>query len=83
MSWVEVKLTEARRQIHKDVYAVVEKYVDEGWRIRAMGHKFVLYCPCSDGGDHARVRVFGTPKNPSTHARSIDRECRKCPGVPR
>ena len=67
-----------RREVHADIYAVMVQLEARRWQIRRQGHKFYAYCPC-DGGHGAKVRIDGTPRNPSGQARRILREAGHCP----
>lgn len=73
-----VPLSSVRREIHKDVYAVLEPLEASGWTVRRQGHKIRIYCPC-EGDDAISIRVDGTPKNPTGQARRIAREAGHCP----
>ncbi|HZL05997.1 MAG TPA: hypothetical protein VFE45_11380 [Coriobacteriia bacterium] len=66
-----------RREVDPEVYAVLVVLDARRWRIRRQGHKFRAYCPC--GSDGSSVRIDGTPRNPSQHARRVLREADHCP----
>jgi hypothetical protein len=78
MAWEPADLDEARRTLHKDIYAVVEWAVQERkFVLRKQGHGFALYCPC--GGRSPFIRVDGTPGNPTWKAKRLRRSVSHCP----
>jgi hypothetical protein len=81
--WDEPLLRDARRQLDKEVFVVVEKLVKEsGFTLRKQGHKFGLYSPwVPPPGDRAHfVSVPGTAQNPGNAAKRILRAAKRCPG---
>lgn len=77
--WNQDSLADARRSLAKEVYVVVELLVKEhGWRLRKQGHKYGLYCPCTEGRANF-IPIPGTPKNPVHAARRIKRLAAHCP----
>lgn len=66
-----------RREVDKDVYGVLVDLEAAGWRLRRQGHKAYAYCPC--GVPDGRIRIDGTPKNPTAHARRLRRLAEHCP----
>lgn len=76
--WVSIAVADVRREVHKDIYAVLEELEARGWRLRRQGHKVAMYCPC--GGDVGTwLRIDGTPKNPTFKARRYRRAADHCP----
>lgn len=59
----------------KDVRRVLRRLTGEGWSLRKESHWGTLYCPCRC----MTISVPGTPRNPSTAARRIERASRQCP----
>lgn len=78
--WPVVPLSEAKRALSKEVYAVIEWAVKQReFKLRGQGHKFALYCPC--GGDGGWFRVDGSPRgDPVNHAKRVKRLLNHCPG---
>ena len=74
--WVELR--DVRRELDKDIYDILKPLVAAGWTIRRQGHKFRIYCPCQGEGA-STVRVDGSPQNPGTAARRIERHAARCP----
>lgn len=70
-----VAVSSVRREVDTEVFAVLEDFEPKGWLLRRQGHKFYFYCPCG----HSKVRIDGTPRNPSSAARRIRRELSYCP----
>lgn len=70
-----IAVSSVRREVHDEVFEVLEEYEERGWRLRRQGHKFYFYCPCGN----SKVRIDGTPRNPSGAARRIRRELSYCP----
>lgn len=69
---------DVRSTVNKDVFdAIAYAYHEKGFSIRKQGHGYGLYCPC--GGRLNFVRVDGTPRNPTWHARKIRRAVDRCP----
>ncbi|KQH76842.1 hypothetical protein AO501_23335 [Mycobacterium gordonae] len=78
VAWEDADLADARRVLHKDIFAVVQWAIDEKqFRLRKQGHAFALYCPC--GGRNPFIRVDGTPRNPTWKAKTIRRSVNRCP----
>lgn len=78
-AWNEVSLKDARGSLDKEVYAVVEGLVkDKGWRLRAQGHKYAVYCPCIDGRANF-ITLPGTSRNPGNAAKRVKRSASRCP----
>lgn len=79
----ESSLGEARNQLDKEVFDVVEKLVKEkGFKLRKQGHKFGLYCPwIPPPGDRAHfISIPGTAKNPGNAAKRVQAAAKRCPG---
>lgn len=72
-----VKAADVRAEVPPEVYRAMVEMEKRGFRFRREGHKFRAYCPCGPGG--SRVRIDGTPQNPSGHARRILRQAAHCP----
>lgn len=77
--WDEVPLKSARPSLDKEVYDVVEDLVkNRGWRLREQGHKYAVYCPCTEGRANF-ITLPGTSKNPGNAAKRIKRSASRCP----
>lgn len=74
--WIEIGEV-GRREVTAVIYDLLCELVAEGWRLRRQGHKFYAYCPCAEGG--SKVRIDGTPSNPTGQARRARREADHCP----
>ncbi len=74
----ELDRTAVRKRLKAEVSTVVLEAMDEGWRVRALGHGVKLFCPCVQP-DHGTFSVSGTPKSPATEARRVRRMLSKCP----
>lgn len=67
------------RHPKKEVQEALERVLAGGWwDLRASGHWSVLYCNKGER-DGCRIGVSGTPQDPGTHARRIERIAMKCP----
>ncbi|MGJ3262312.1 MAG: hypothetical protein ACFE0R_03665 [Salinarimonas sp.] len=66
------------RHPDKEIEAAVAYAEARGWRFRPQGHWGRLYCPHRQR-DGCRVGVFGTPRDPGSHARDIKRTVDRCP----
>lgn len=60
-----------------EVDRAIAALLAEGWRIRELGHRYYLLCPCGD--PRGRIRVDNSPQNPGNHARRMLREAKHCP----
>jgi hypothetical protein len=78
-AWDEVGLKDARPSLDKEIYDVVAELVkNHGWRLREQGHKYAIYCPCTE--DRANfITLPGTSKNPGNAARRVKRSASRCP----
>lgn len=74
----ELDRTAVRKRLKAEVSTVVLEAMDEGWRVRALGHGVKLFCPCVQP-DHGTFSVSGTPKSPAAEARRVRRMLSKCP----
>lgn len=71
-----VTASKLRYEVDKDTAKVLEDLESAGWQFRRQGHKAYAYCPC---GEH-RVRIDGTPKNPTGQARRVKKAAAVCEG---
>ncbi|MDF9399089.1 hypothetical protein EYW48_06825 [Vibrio sp. 1180_3] len=62
----------------KDVNAAIEYAIHKGWRFVSKGNGHTvgfLYCTTKSEGTHkivdCRIAIFGSPKNPTNHAKKI------------
>lgn len=77
--WDEASLKDARPSLDKEVYEVVVDLVkNQGWRLRKQGHKYAVYCPCTDMRANF-ITLPGTSKNPGNAARRVKRSASRCP----
>jgi hypothetical protein len=80
--WDETVLRDARSQLDKEVFDVVEKLVKEkSFKLRKQGHKFGLYCPWIPP-PHERahfISIPGTARNPGNAAKRVSRAAKRCP----
>jgi len=74
----ELDAAAVRKRLKKEVAEVVELAIENGWRVKALGHAVKLFCPCREP-DHGQFSVSGTPSRPSAEARRVMRMLTKCP----
>ncbi len=74
--WVEASTV--RKEVHKDIWAVIRPLMRSGWTARRAGHKFYLYCPCGGAGS-TRIAIPGTPRDAGNAARRIGQQAGHCP----
>jgi hypothetical protein len=58
---------DVRRRLPPEVADVVLNAMDQGCRVRALGHGVQLYCPCGDRA-HRPISINGTPRDASREA---------------
>jgi len=73
-----VSAASVRREVAPEIFEVIVELEARGWRIRRQGHKFYAYCPC-DAAVGVKLRIDGTPRNPSGQARRLRRQAAHCP----
>lgn len=79
-AWAEARLQNARGSLDKEVYEVVEDLVKtQGWRLREQGHKYAIYCPCTDDERANFITLPGTSRNPGNAAKRVKRSASRCP----
>ncbi len=78
--WI-TRVSSVRREVDPQIFAALIKMEEHGWKLRRQGHKFYAYCPCPEP-PHSKIRIDGTPKNPSNQAKRILREAAHCPEHP-
>ncbi|WP_326801886.1 hypothetical protein OIE49_09245 [Streptomyces sp. NBC_01788] len=61
----------------KEVRAVLDRLVAQGWKLCKEGHWGRLYCPCE--GRCLTIPVPGTPQNAGRAARKIAARAGLCP----
>ena len=66
-----------RREVDPVIYVLLADLTREGWRLRRQGHKLYAFCPCGD--PEGKIRIDGTPRNPTVLARRARREAAHCP----
>jgi hypothetical protein len=66
------------RHPNKEIEDAVSSAESKGWTWRKMGHWGRLFCPHADR-DGCQVGVWGTPKDPETHAKQVTRAVDRCP----
>ncbi|BAK35895.1 hypothetical protein MLP_28810 [Microlunatus phosphovorus NM-1] len=74
----ELDRTAVRKRLKPEVSGVVLEAMDQGWRVKALGHGVKLFCPCVQP-DHGTFSVSGTPKSPTNEARRVRKMLSRCP----
>ncbi len=70
------------RHPNKEIHEALKYAQNQGWTVikSAKGHCWgVIRCPYGYGG--CQKSIWSTPKNPQSHAKSIERYVNQCPHV--